>query len=217
MTEISPDRSDIARTRAAYDAFADLYTEATREAMASQPFDRAMLGAYADLVGATGAGRVLEVGCGPGRITAHLHTLGLDTEGMDLSPRMIELAEKAYPELTFGVGSLERLDRGNGTLAGIVAWYSLIHLPPERVPDVLNEFYRVLRGQGHALLAFQATDTPDAVEAFDHKVTGAYKWAPERLSALLTATGFTVRASLVRAASEREHCQHAYLLASKPG
>nr|WP_239062487.1 methyltransferase domain-containing protein [Streptomyces sp. SID13031] len=49
---------------------------------------RAVLGAFAELVD----GKAAEIGCGPGNITSHLASLGLDIRGIDLAPRMVEIA-----------------------------------------------------------------------------------------------------------------------------
>ncbi|MDV6011113.1 class I SAM-dependent methyltransferase [Haloechinothrix sp. LS1_15] len=68
--------------------------------------DRALLGCVAELVRADATGPVADVGCGPGRITAHLHALGVPTFGIDLSPQMIAAARRSYPELGFEEGSM---------------------------------------------------------------------------------------------------------------
>ncbi|WP_067462958.1 class I SAM-dependent DNA methyltransferase [Nocardia amamiensis] len=214
-TEDSADEyADVTATRIAYDDVAELYAELFRHQLVGQPLDRAMLAAFAELV-ADSSGPVADLGCGPGRVAAHLATLGVRVFGIDLSSRMIALARAQFPHLSFDQGSLEQLPIGDGELGGIVAWYSLIHLPPDRVPQVLDEFSRVLGDKGHLLLAFQTADRPDAVEAFDHKVTRAYRWAPKRLARLLTDAGFTLIARMVREPEPDERFGQAYLLAAK--
>ncbi|MCP2320431.1 Ubiquinone/menaquinone biosynthesis C-methylase UbiE [Nocardia amikacinitolerans] len=208
--------ADVDATRTAYDDIAELYTGLFRGHLAAQPFDRAVLGAFAERLRANGSGPVADIGCGPGRITGHLESLGVPVFGMDLSPRMIELARNEFPGLRFEVGSMEELTIEDSALAGLVAWYSIIHLPPERVPHVLNEFYRVLRPGGHALLAFQAADAADTVLAFDHKVTRAYRWSPDRLAGLVREAGFTEIARMVRAPDPDERFDQAYLMVAKP-
>lgn len=207
--------ADVTATRIAYDDVAERYTELVRHHLAGQPLDRAMLAVFAELVADNGSGPVADLGCGPGRITAHLATLGARVFGIDLSPRMIAIARAEYPHLSFDQGSLEQLPIGDGELGGIVAWYSLIHLPPARVPQVLDEFSRVLADKGHLLLAFQTADVSDAVEAFDHKVTRAYRWAPKKLARLLTDAGFTMITRMVREPRPDERFGQAYLLAAK--
>ncbi|MEU4339863.1 class I SAM-dependent methyltransferase [Nocardia sp. NPDC023852] len=212
---VATELADVATTRAAYDGIADLYANLFKHQLERQALDRAMLAAFAESVADNGSGAVADLGCGPGRVTAHLATLGAEVFGIDLSARMVALARAEFPHLSFAQGSLEQLAIGNGTLGGLVAWYSLIHIPPDRIPQVLREFHRVLAAEGHVLLAFQTADLPDAVEAFDHKVTLAYRWAPKRLARLLTEAGFTMIARMVREPVPGERFGQAYLLASK--
>ena len=81
-------------TRAAYDAVAVEYAERFRSELEARPLERAMLAAFAELVRGAGAGAVADLGCGPGRVTAYLHSLGLAAYGVDLSPQMIALARQ---------------------------------------------------------------------------------------------------------------------------
>lgn len=55
------------------------------------------------------AGRVLEIGCGAGRVTSYIVQLGGDVLGMDLSPRMIEFCRRTYPGADYRVGDLRDL------------------------------------------------------------------------------------------------------------
>ncbi|MBQ0855287.1 class I SAM-dependent methyltransferase [Streptomyces sp. BH-SS-21] len=204
-------------TRAAYDTWAARYAELFANGLEDFPLDRAMLGAFAAFVRADGGGPVADLGCGPGHVTSLLDSLGLDVSGIDLSPEMIAIARAARPDLRFEVGSMTALDRADGELAGVLARYSIIHTPPEQLPLVLTEFQRVLAPGGHLLLAFQAHDDPaELAESFDHKVALAYRWSPDRVAALLTETGFTEKARLVRAPLEDERqFPHAHLLLTK--
>ncbi|MEE3920178.1 class I SAM-dependent methyltransferase [Micromonospora sp. BRA006-A] len=146
------------------------------------PLDRALLAAFAETVG---PGRpVLEVGCGTGRVTAHLHWLGLDIGGADLSPGMVAVARRTYPDLRFEVGSLTELAVPDGSLAGLVSWYSVIHLPPELLPGV----FAGSTGRSPRAVACSSRSRP---------VTGAYGWAGvrprRRVRRALAAAGTTGR------------------------
>ncbi|GII57982.1 methyltransferase [Planotetraspora thailandica] len=203
-------------TRAFYDAIAVDYAELFKDAL-PKPLDRAMIAAFAEHVLAGGAGRVADLGCGPGRVTAHLHALGLDVFGVDLSPAMVELARRTQPGLRFDEGSITDLDVQDATLAGAVAWYSIIHTPQERLPAVLTEFHRVLAPGGHLLLAFQVGDEPLHLDRpFGHAVSLDFRrLSPDLISELLRDAGFTVFASLLREPGEDEKVPQAYLLARK--
>ncbi|MFF0060353.1 class I SAM-dependent DNA methyltransferase [Streptomyces sp. NPDC005279] len=206
-------------TRAFYDAVAVDYAERFRTALEARPLDRALLAAFAELVRAAGAGAVADLGCGPGLVTAHLNSLGLNTFGVDLSPAMVALAREAYPGLRFDEGSMTALDLTDGALGGIVAWYSIIHTPPERLPVVFAEFHRVLAPGGHLLLAFQVGDEPLHLDRpFGHPVSLDFRrLSPDRVAELLQQAGLLVDARMLREPGRDEKVQQAHLMARKPG
>jgi SAM-dependent methyltransferase len=205
--------------RESYDTVAADYADLLRGNLAGQPHDRAVLGLFAELVADTGGGAVADVGCGPGRITAHLAGLGVDAFGTDLSPAMIETARRDHPDLRFEVGSMTDLDLPDGSLAGLLGWYSLIHLPDEAIPGVLAHFHRALRPGGRVLVAFQVGDESRL------KTSGygghpmrlhVHLRPPERVAGWLADAGFVVTTRVVRAPEGSETVPQAYLLARKP-
>ncbi|WP_414939065.1 class I SAM-dependent DNA methyltransferase [Amycolatopsis sp. cmx-11-51] len=205
-------------TRTAYDTVAADYAELLRGHLAGSIWDRAVLGAYTELVQTAGGGRVAEIGCGPGRITEHLHGLGLDIHGVDLSPEMIAVARKSYPHLDFQVGEMPGLSIEDGALAGVVAWYSIIHTPQERLPEIFADFHRILAPGGHLMLAFQVGDEIRHIEhAYGHDIScDAYRLAPDKIAGQLGEAGFTMISQLVREPSEEfESTPQAYLIARK--
>jgi SAM-dependent methyltransferase len=205
MTMTASDEPEyLTATRAAYDTVAANYATRLADALDSNPFDRAVLALYADLVRSAASGgrtRVVEIGCGPGRITAHLAGLGLDMLGIDLSPAMIEQARSRHPDLEFRVGDMTAPDLLPGDAAGLVAWYSLIHIPPAEHPAVLTGFRRALAPGGHLLLAFHAGDERRHItDAYGHSALAydAYRLPPERLEQRAVQAGFRPVARLVR-------------------
>jgi SAM-dependent methyltransferase len=141
-------------TRASYDTVADSYADLTRHLLDETPEERAVLAMFADMVRAQGGGTVADVGCGAGRITAYLRELGVDAFGIDLSPGMIEAARRDHPGLRFDLGSMTDLTLADASMAGLVAWYSLIHVPDDEIGPVFAHFRRVLRSGGPLLLGF---------------------------------------------------------------
>ncbi|MCE7078897.1 class I SAM-dependent methyltransferase [Streptomyces sp. ST2-7A] len=208
MADSSPHLDAIAD---AYDTVAVRYAELTRGALDALPLDRAVLAAFAELVRTAGGGLVADMGCGPGRLTAHLRDLGLEAFGVDLSPVMIDLARAAYPDLRFEVGSMHAPGLADGRLRGIVSWYSLIHLPPPEVSSYLAGFRRVLAPGGHLLLAFfESGGGP--VAAFDHKVTTAHRWPIDDLAGLAGEAGFVEVGRMLREPCEGERFRRGRLL-----
>jgi len=209
-------------TRASYDAVATGYAERFGAELNARPLDRAMLAGFAERVLAAGGGPVADVGCGTGRVTAFLDGLGLRAFGIDLSPGMIEVARRSYPGLRFEVGSMLALDLPDGSLGGLLAWYSVIHVPDERVPEAFAEFCRVLAPGGLVLLGFQAgDDSLHLTQALGQPVALDFRrrrpeWVAERLG----QAGLQVRARLLREPDDDgdfpEREPQAFLLARKP-
>jgi SAM-dependent methyltransferase len=206
-------------TRHAYDTVAADYAALLSTELEEKPVQRAMLDLFAELVLAAGGGPVGDLGCGPGRVTGYLRRRGLDAFGVDLSPAMVEVARAAYPGVRFEVGPLDALDLPDATLAGAMAWYSLIHVPPPDQPAVLAELHRVLAPGGHLLLAFQVGDDERVrrEQAYGHAVRlDSYRLSPDRVADQLARTGLDVHARLVREpADAHETTQQAYLLARR--
>jgi SAM-dependent methyltransferase len=212
--------SHLAAIRESYDTVATGYVERVPEPDAMAPLERAMLAAFAELVRAADRGPVADLGCGPGRLTTHLAKLGLPAFGVDLSPRMIELARQAFPDLRFEVGSMTALDLPDGQLGGILAWYSTYHTPPEYVPVVFAEFHRVLAPGGHLLLGLYVGDDEhfQPTQAYGgHPVSyESYLLPLDRIVELLSQAGLDVVAQLVQGPDEKVSRRYVAILARKP-
>ncbi|PWI17411.1 SAM-dependent methyltransferase [Streptomyces sp. Act143] len=206
----------LTRTRVFYDTVAEDYAERFRDPFAGAPVDRAMFAVFAELVGPGGA--VADLGCGPGRATAHLRSLGLDVFGLDLSAGMLAIARRENPDLLFVQGSMLDLDVADGALAGAVSWYSSIHTPVEELPALFSEFRRVLKPGGHLLVGFQVGDEPKRHDKpFGHDVILDFqRRQPEFVGGLLEAAGFEVLSRTVRAPQEQEPTPQACLIARRP-
>jgi SAM-dependent methyltransferase len=138
------------------------------------------------LAGLTGP--VLDLGCGPGHWTAYLQSLGAEVTGVDLVPEFITHARETYPDSNFRLGSMTELNAADHSVAGILAWYSTIHLAPAELDRVLAEFRRLLAPAGTLVIGF--FDSDDDVTAFDHKIFAAYRWPADVLAEHLVTAGF---------------------------
>ncbi|MEU5216610.1 class I SAM-dependent methyltransferase [Streptomyces sp. NPDC020807] len=202
-------------TKAAYDGVVELYASLFANGLEDQPFARAMIGSFAETVRKTGNTRVADVGCGPGHLTAMLAGWGLDAFGVDLSPGMVEHARRAHPALRFEEGRIEALPVEDGELGGVLAHYSMIHTPPEELPELLAEQVRVLAPGGLLLVSFFGTDGEEPVW-FDHKVAPAYSWPVERFAGLLGDAGLVPFARLVHDPASERGFLDCHLLARRP-
>ncbi len=171
------------QVRSAYAAVADLYIELLGTSRQVHADDLAFIGRHLSIP----SGNVLDLGCGPGHLTDHLRSLGVDATGIDMVPEFIAHAKAAHPHGRYRLGSMESLDVENDAVAGILAWYSLIHLPPQDLDGVLAEFRRVMAPAGRLVVGFF---DGEELASFDHKVVTAYRWPADELSERLARAGF---------------------------
>lgn len=155
-------------------------------------------------------GPVLDAGCGPGHWTAHLAERGADVRGLDQVPAFVEHARSAHPRVPFDVGSLDALPYEAGSVAGVLAWYSLVHHDPSTIHRPLDEFARVLRPGGELLVGFFVGDE---VEPFDHAVVTAWRWSVTALTEQLRASGLSTVEAHTRIAVPTGPRPHGAILA----
>ncbi|MET9228917.1 class I SAM-dependent methyltransferase [Lentzea sp. NPDC003310] len=198
-------------TRASYDLVAASYAQLIPDAHDGRPLDAAIMRAFAELAD----GPVCDIGCGTGRITGHLHDLGLDAFGVDLSDGMLDQARRRYPHLAFRQGDMTALDLEDESLGGAVVWYSTVHMAAHEVP--WQEFHRVLRPGGHLLHAFKLGNRKGPLtRAYGHDVDLTVYWHDiDETVANATAAGFNEVARLQRRKGVDEGGPQAFLLMDK--
>ena len=187
-------------TRSSYDTDASGYAEKIRGLLGERPYLRVSLSLFAELVHGVGGGPVADVGCGPGYVTRYLHDAGVDAFGIDLSPEMIAIARRDYPDLRFQVGTMTDLDLADDSVAGIVAFWSVIHAPDDAVPGVFEQFRRVLRPGGPLLVGFHVGDeTRHTSEGYTGRPINvdSFRRPPSKVAGWLRDAGFTIEAELV--------------------
>lgn len=190
--------SFLTAVRESYDTVAADYVERVPPPAAMDPLSRAMLAGFAELVRTAGPGPVADLGCGPGRVTAHLAGLGVSAFGVDLSPKMVGLARRAYPDLRFTEGSMTALEITDDALGGILAWYSTHHTPPQWLPVVFAEFSRTLAPGGYLLWGdYVGDERLQPTQGYGRPVSYASYLLPlDRVVGLLQQAGLVVIARL---------------------
>src|SRR5262245_9041671 len=138
--------------RDSYDSAAAAYAQHLASELAHKPLDRHLLNRFAEEM--RGRGLVADIGCGPGHVARYLHDRGVTIVGIDLSPAMIECASQLNPEMDFRVGDMRSLDLPAGSLAGIVAFYAIVHAEPHELAIIMRHLRQVLAPGGLALVSF---------------------------------------------------------------
>jgi len=132
------------------------YAERLFNELDAKPLDRHLLNRFAESM--KGKGLVADMGCGPGHVAKYLHLHGVEMCGIDISPEMIRIAKGMSPEIDFKVGDMLSLDIADGSFAGIVAFYSIVHFDSSELATALSECRRVIKDGALILLAFHIGD-----------------------------------------------------------
>ncbi|WP_244304572.1 class I SAM-dependent methyltransferase [Leucobacter viscericola] len=134
-------------------------------------------------------GPMIDAGCGPGHWTEFLRVAGNDVVGIDPVPEFLAEAALRYPDSVYRRAEMPNLGVAVNSLGGILAWYSLIHVPPAQMGEMLRDLASFLRpGAELALGFFEGA----SVEPFDHAVVTAYFWPVGELVGLLEDAGFEI-------------------------
>jgi SAM-dependent methyltransferase len=208
----------ILNTQTSYDQVAREYAEKFKDEMDDKPFDREFLHRLAREVGDLGP--ICDMGCGPGQIARYLYRQGVDTLGVDLSPRMIEEAKRLNPEIPFHQGDMLDLPDADETWGGIAAFYCILHIPRERIVDALGEMKRVLKPGGVLLLTFHIGDEVKHLDEWWEKPVNldfAF-FQPGEMEDWLTEAGYELEETLVREPNPEVEVatRRAYIFAKKP-
>lgn len=214
----SPEARD-ERVRTTYAAVAEVYADTFSDELDHLPFERWLL----ERVAEEADGPVVEVGCGPGHVTAYLAAHGADARGLDLTPEMVALARERHPGVRYDVGDLRRLMRPESAAGwgAVLAWYSLIHLADSELPGALDALIRPLAPGALLVLAMQAGDDVRRVTEW-HGVEGLaldlVQRDPDAVVALVEAAGLTDVEWYLRGpvTSREETTRRLYVLGRRP-
>jgi SAM-dependent methyltransferase len=147
-------------TRRSYDRVAASYRSRFRHELDDKPFDRDFLDDVAVHMRSS-PGWLADLGSGPGQIGAYLAGRGLRVLSVDLSFDMLRSAVAGgTPRVQ---ADMRAMPFDAGSLAGVVAFYSLIHIPPTELVAALAGIERVLAPGG--LLAVTVHVAPPGSEA----------------------------------------------------
>ena len=138
----------------------DQYSYVTRKAYVLKMLDDAPLK----------KGKILDIGCGPGIYTKDLLLRGWEVWGMDLSPKMLQLAERSLADVRephrahFSTGQAENLSFDSSFFDAVLCIGVLPYV--ESLEKALSEISRVLKPEGSVLFQLSNKFTPFKIEIF---------------------------------------------------
>lgn len=204
--------------QASYDAVAEEYVRRISRELEHKPLDQELLDRFATRV--RDSGPICDMGCGPGHVSRFLHERGLNICGYDLSLKMVEAARRLNPGMQFRQADMTALDVPDETWAGIVAFYSIIHIPRDEMAQALGELRRTLQPGGLLLLAFHiGDDVLHLDDWWDQKVNvDFFFFRVEEMTRYLRDAGFEIEEIIEREPyPDVEHqSRRAYIFARRP-
>ncbi|MBE3000775.1 class I SAM-dependent methyltransferase [Nocardiopsis sp. HNM0947] len=119
------------------------------------------------------AARVLDAGCGSGRISGELHRRGHQVVGVDVDPVLIEASAQDHPGPTYAVADLAELDLpGHGIEgpfdAAVLAGNVMCFVAPGSETDVLSSVARHIKADGFVVAGFGLDRTLTLAEFDEH-------------------------------------------------
>jgi len=196
----------IDKIRTSYDLVAERYANELADAMVVRPFERGMFVAFVELVQALGPGLVGDLGCGPGHVSKHLTTLGLEMFGVDISQAMIAQARRKHPAGRFRIASMLDLPVPTASWVGAVSLYATLHGDAQARARAHAEAARVIRSRGVYLHSFYVS-APDQAPGSTYHLDSwfgypvdleTYFVGIEDAARELDVAGFDIAAALVR-------------------
>jgi ubiquinone/menaquinone biosynthesis C-methylase UbiE len=155
---------NINKVKEMYDTVAKEWAEIFSGEHDKKPKDQEILHRFSQDIG--GRKPVWDFGCGPGNTTKYLKNLGVEISGLDLSEIMLEQARSIHTGVHFQKGNLLELEFQNDSIAGVVAFYAIVHFTKEQVEKFFQELFRVLQPGGMVLLTYHIGEDTIHIDDF---------------------------------------------------
>ena len=204
---------DASVVRDAYDTVAEDYAEAFADDLLQLPLDRQVLDAVVLRIGAGES--VLDLGCGPGQVGQYLAERGVLVIGMDLAQQMLQVARRRPGNSRMACGDMRSMPFRSGALSGVVAYYSVHHLPQPALRTALAEIHRILKPSGSFVVATHLGEGEVYSNQFlghDIETVGGILYRDDELLAVLDSHSFLIEEVHYRDPLPHEHnTQRIYL------
>lgn len=127
----------------------------------------------ADLVESFQPTSVLDAGCGTGRVGIELANRGIDVVGVDIDPRMLEVARQKAPNIEWHLSDILTLSLNRQFDAIVLAGNVMIFLTPGTEGAVIRNLTRHLAPNGVLIAGFQLQQNTLSLNEYDHLAAAA--------------------------------------------
>lgn len=200
-----------ALVKAGYDTIAAQY-------LATRTQDSADVRLLAELIPRLPPGApVLDAGCGAGQPVTLRLSQHFQVTGVDFSAAQLELAHQAVPAATFICQDMTQLAFPDENFAAITSYYAIIHIPRHEHRPLLENFWRMLKPGGLALLCLGAHDIPG--DADDDYLGEPMYWSHYDAATyrqMLLDCGYKLIFARIIADETSPGSGHLFVLAQKP-
>lgn len=174
-----------------YDTVATEYADRFIGEHEKKPMDREILLQFAQALRQRQP--VWDFGCGPGQTTKYLNDLGVRVSGLDISEKLLIQAKARHPAIEFKQGNILDLDFRGDSIAGIVAFYAIVHFSKDDVALAFDEIFRVLQPDGLFLVTWHVGDATIHLDEFLGKAVNMdfMFFGTDFIFQCLEASGFT--------------------------
>lgn len=145
---------DLQAVAHAYASGAEEYARKFGDDLVTNEFDRGVVDEV--IAGLEAGALVLDVGCGPAQVSAHVREAGFAAVSIDLTVEMLLVARARGAADASVRADVQRLPIADASADAAICWYSLHNLPRTAMPAVLDELRRVLRIGGRLLIGTHA-------------------------------------------------------------
>jgi SAM-dependent methyltransferase len=174
-----------------YNATAESYATTRIDELSKKPLDRLLLNEFARLN--KDRGTCADFGCGPGQTTKYLFDSGVkDIIGIDISPAMVDVAQKIFSYIRFETGDLLALPHTTKYFGSAIAFYAIVHFDYDQITRAFKEVNRVLKKDAQFLFSFHVGEETvhfDKANGIDIDID-LHFLETERILKLLRDSGF---------------------------
>jgi ubiquinone/menaquinone biosynthesis C-methylase UbiE len=209
---------NVSKVENLYDSIAKEWAETFSGEHEKKPKDQEILHRFSQEIG--NRRPVWDFGCGPGNTAKYLKDLGIEISGLDLSEKILEQARAIHPRIHFRKGNILELEFDDDSIAGVVAFYAIIHFTEEQVGTAFREVFRVLQPGGVFLFTYHIGEKTIHLEEFLGKKVDidVMLFTTELIFSCLKDSGFEKIEIIEREPSPEVEYQsrRAYVFAKKP-